>query len=331
MAASCLPPELWVLILDYLEREDLKQLIGVNRLIRGLCLDELCRVVELKQDALHYMKALSALQSPEVAAGVRILKISPVATWDVITWRPAMPPRPSLLSRLTGHVNPTATPQPTTPRELSLRSTQEEKRLAVIRAARNLVNVRSLRVSGRHWNPDSERALYHPWCPLLATLLPIVADRLHTISFNMPPSVIDTFISSFNIPLLPSLQELGLDTTLPSDVTIADTPNFIAFLNNYSSTLRSLSVIMEYEDSPALLAFDAHTVTHLNFFNNFGDFPHLTKLFLVILSNRRNLTIPQSTGLGRLLRRHGLLQDRLGGGPFRQKFHSSTLSWQQSS
>ncbi|KJA16056.1 hypothetical protein HYPSUDRAFT_91565 [Hypholoma sublateritium FD-334 SS-4] len=77
MPASDFPPELWSEIIDYLPRGDLRKMIGVNRFLFELALNDLYEEVRFTSDDKHMSRVFEQLSHPNICTRTRRLLVRP--------------------------------------------------------------------------------------------------------------------------------------------------------------------------------------------------------------------------------------------------------------
>lgn len=226
------------------------------------------------------------------------MTVCPSVLWDAIN----TPSKPllilkkwqSLLSRTKTRVRlsskaVSAPPIEDAPPETHLSA--DEKALCVSRAAVNLINVKTLRICCKVNDHYSS-------CPFLTTFLPALGSNLRTLTLDMPPVTLSTFISSISSNDIPNVQELRIHSMVeelnPSAFARIPPANIPSFINELSGTLRSLSIT---------------TNGHLEmsaFFSGLRHFPHLIELSIYTALD--SIRTADTLGINRFLVNHSGLR-----------------------
>ncbi|KAG6849301.1 hypothetical protein H0H93_009616 [Arthromyces matolae] len=289
-----LPPELWFLIAEYLDDEDIRRAMGVCRVIFEKGMERYCYVDLLEMDQARFMEQIEALGSPIAGARVKSLKLWPSAAWNAITVDNApesdgeslqlmidsiiRDSGPSVRWRLTKLIK---TSKSTPFLRSKPRLTKEQKLFAIEKAGKNLNNVTEMTI---YWQNRS----LPPYCPLLKAWLPAIGSKLRTLTLNTPAECMDAFIP------FPSLSFPSVETL---NITLHHTRrSALDFINSFDLTLRSLSIEMHFRNHHLGVDSPPYAFEHLT------KFSRLTKLSLLLPLDRSYARDPAS--LNRFLLKH---------------------------
>ncbi|KAG6914333.1 hypothetical protein DXG01_000971 [Tephrocybe rancida] len=300
---AALPPEMWASVAGHLTDEDLERLSSLNHIFYNITLDRRYRDLDLSTlDASSLLEiSVELLQYPGIAAKVRTLKLSPEAACNAIATRLSRSPEaPKVtrkwrtLSKLYGATQNRVLP-PSLNFPLSSPVKREARKLVITNAAKSLVNVTNVSISG---------SATDGCCPFLITLLPIISSRLESLAFDLTVSTFERIVATPDFLHLPDLRHMSisLHPELPST---GAGPAALLFLNNIRS-LESLSFeaygihdgIRVMPESNNEFGIIPHLVDYLDPFSRYQS---LKKLCLTVPLDHG---IPDTSALNRLLCAH---------------------------
>jgi hypothetical protein len=297
-----LPLELWFLIADLLDPQDLYKLIGVNRTFFEMIMNEVYDHLSfITQEPRVFSEKLKALQSSVMAERVRILTLWPSAVRDAIKAidhevvkvpERAASPKPMLylqkVERLFGHVRPPE--RPMTPPRLHDPLPSPQERLEMFTSAmRSLKNVEELEVNWYLDNGSKTSAWHVPFFP---DIWSSIGHKVRKLTMDIQLFKFDDVVKACGS--MPLVEELYLTMRCDSALGSSGGTAVPYFINKFGSTLRVLSIkTIGHQELSAM-------------FQLLGTFPHLTDLALVMPLDSYHLQDP--SGFSRFLRDHPALR-----------------------
>ncbi|KAG6847098.1 hypothetical protein H0H93_010097, partial [Arthromyces matolae] len=234
-----LPPEIWTLVLDFLDVVDLQKLRIVDHTLRELALNKL--YYELDFFCLGYVKMLRNVQllrdNPDIASRVRILRLYSRESNDAIKDYGFAPEKAkkrgfrAFIKRSTSVLEPGPT--------LSVYSSPPLRTHAMLCAAKNLLNVKEISHRFEQFiNP----------CPIFLAVLPMVSQNLETLRLDWNSFIFFTTTNDLDWKMPPSYLS-GLEMPRLHSLTIIPPPYlpvfgevFISFTHCLPVNLESLSI-----------------------------------------------------------------------------------------
>ncbi|KAG6853562.1 hypothetical protein C0991_003232 [Blastosporella zonata] len=273
---------------------------------------------------IQFMKQIELLRlSSHIAGRVQVVEVYPEATWHAIstTSLPMKEKKLKAISKTAVRWGSSALHWPgrslanTQDIDLDPLQTIKSRKQAIRDAARNLVNVKELKIITIQNGLPSDSGPYP--CPFVLALLPIVASNLRSLSFKMRFFILaKMLVLSDSFLQLPQLRQLRLEI-YPQGTFSNSKPHLpiLSFITSLLPTLEDLSIEIHqsninYYDIPLLPGY----------IDAFNTCPRLTKLSIVFPLNLHALTgipgpgvhgpgLPDALCLNQLLRNHRSLRD----------------------
>ncbi|KAF9467613.1 hypothetical protein BDZ94DRAFT_1318581 [Collybia nuda] len=291
-----LPPELWMVICEFMEPDELVKYMGIHSVFYDWTMDLRYREVELKDlQPSRLLKLIEKLKTPDAAGRVRVLTIFPVALQSAIHDDPNGPQAKPFHPLLRAIVQLLRFKQERQRKKARNRLIKERYH-DVKDAGQELTGVESVNLL---WHATSGVPIHFDET-LFTAIKPIFGSNLERLYLEIP--LVALVKTHSYLTALDDLEELELDlsedpmgSASKLDPNIAITSALLPFINRLSRSLRVLSLTIKNHAQLSPL------------FHGLGYFPRLERLMLNIPFDLHHINNPSD--FNRLLVNHPNLRE----------------------